>query len=168
MDRKIIGQATLMIMSSMFLSVDTTRFLKYVWPFFGHMYRLLLLQKMKIKQTENNVMLFIFYKNIVPKKNSGKLEISIAKREAAGITYLRLGWCFLEKYTARPFTKWNFWMPKPSAVKSGLEALVRIKTICFAKSFIPALFIVPYTAQASLHRNLNFGTSLVAYSLIKN
>ena len=90
-DRKIIGQATLMIMSSMFLSVDTTRFLKYVWPFFGRMYRLLLLQKMKIKQTENNVMLFIFYKNIVPKKNSGKLEISIAKKEAAGITYLKLG-----------------------------------------------------------------------------
>ena len=84
-DRKIIGQATLMIMSSVFLSVDTARVLKYVWSFFGHMYR-----KMTIKQTEN-VMLFIFYKNIVPKKNSGKLEISIAKREAAGITYLRLG-----------------------------------------------------------------------------
>ena len=55
-DRKIIGQATLMIMSSVFLSVDTARVLKYVWSFFGHMYR-----KMTIKQTEN-VMLYILQK----------------------------------------------------------------------------------------------------------
>ena len=61
-DRKIIGHATLMIMSSVFLSVDTARILKYVWPFFGHMYRLLFLQKMKIKQTENNVVLYILQK----------------------------------------------------------------------------------------------------------
>ena len=48
-NRKIIAQATLMIMSSMFLSI-------------GHMYGLLLLWKMKMKQTENNIMLCFFTK----------------------------------------------------------------------------------------------------------
>ena len=43
-NRKIIAQATLIIMSLTFLSV-------------GHMYGLFLLWKMKIKQTENNIML---------------------------------------------------------------------------------------------------------------
>ena len=48
-NRKIIAQATLMIMSSMFLSI-------------GHMYGLLLLWKMKMKQTENNIMLYFLQK----------------------------------------------------------------------------------------------------------
>ena len=48
-NRKIVAQATLMIMSSMFLSV-------------GHMYGLLLLWKMKMKQTENNIMLYFLQK----------------------------------------------------------------------------------------------------------
>ena len=63
------------------------------------------------------ILCFIFYKNettIAPKKSSEKLEISIVKREAAGIFVV--GWCFLEKYTTRPFTRWylkkNFRMPK--------------------------------------------------------
>ena len=49
MNRKVIAQATLMIMSSMFLSV-------------GQMYRSLLLWKMKLKQTENNIMLYFLQK----------------------------------------------------------------------------------------------------------
>ena len=48
-NRKIIAQATLLIMSSMFLSI-------------GHMYGLLLLWKMKMKQAENNIMLYILQK----------------------------------------------------------------------------------------------------------
>ena len=49
-NRKIIAQATLMIMSSMFLSI-------------GHMYGLLLLWKMKMKQTENNMLYFLQKRN---------------------------------------------------------------------------------------------------------
>ena len=44
-----------------------------------------------MKQTENNITL-LFYKNettVVPKKSLEKLEISIAKREAAGLIYLK-------------------------------------------------------------------------------
>ena len=48
-NRKIISQVTLMIMLSMFLSV-------------GYMYGLLLLWKMKMKQTENNIMLYFLQK----------------------------------------------------------------------------------------------------------
>ena len=75
---KIIAQATLMIMPSMFLSV-------------GHIYGLLLLLKMEMKQTENNIMLYSLQNRNCRKalKSLGKLEISIVKREAAGIIYLR-------------------------------------------------------------------------------
>ena len=49
-NRKIIAQAALMIMSSMFLSM-------------GHMYGLLLLWEMKMKQTENNMLYFLQKRN---------------------------------------------------------------------------------------------------------
>ena len=89
-NRKIIAQATLMIMSSMFLSI-------------GHMYGLLLLWKMKMKQTENNIMLYFLQKlnYLRSKKSLEKLEISIVKREAPGIFVV--GMFFGEIYE-RPFT----------------------------------------------------------------
>ena len=43
----------------------------------------LLLWKMKVEQTENNIMLYFVYKNettVVPKESLEKLEISIVKR----------------------------------------------------------------------------------------
>ena len=49
-NRKIIAQVTFMIMSSMFLQV-------------GHLYGLLLLWKMKMKQTENNMLYFLQKRN---------------------------------------------------------------------------------------------------------
>ena len=48
-NRKIIAQTTLIITPSMFLSVR-------------HMYWLLLLWKMKMNQTENNIMLYFLQK----------------------------------------------------------------------------------------------------------
>ena len=77
-NRKIIAQATLMVMSSMFLPV-------------GHMHGLLLLWKMNMKQTEKNIMLYFLQKRNYrrSKEKLSKIRNSIAKREVAGITYLR-------------------------------------------------------------------------------
>ena len=77
-NRKIIVQATVMIMSSMFLPV-------------GHMYGLLLLWKMKMKQTEKNIMLYFLQKRNCrrSKEKLRKIRNSIVKREAAGIIHLR-------------------------------------------------------------------------------
>ena len=69
MNRKIIAQATLMVMSSIFLS-------------FGRIYVLLLLWKMR--KTEN-VMLYFLQKRNYRRSKEKLRKISIVKREVASI-----------------------------------------------------------------------------------
>ena len=123
-NRKIIAQATLMIMSSMLLPV-------------GHIYGLLLIWKMKMKLTEI-ILCFIFNKNetiVVPKKSLEKLEISIVKREAAGIFLVGMmfsGEVYDKAFYQMILGKKNLRMPK-----GDFEGIVaELRPNIFTKSFI--------------------------------